>query len=77
MTNGATGESLLTKEAESLSYLFSLSLTFPHLQVFTRASIGLFYLPIRGTESDVGGMISATRSIKTVSDSNTVIPKRK
>lgn len=31
-------------------------------------------LPIRGTESDVAGMISATSSMKTVRDSNTVIP---
>lgn len=31
-------------------------------------------LPIRGTESDVAGMISATSSMKTVSDSSTVMP---
>lgn len=31
-------------------------------------------LPMRGTESDVAGMISATRSMKTVSDSSTVMP---
>lgn len=30
--------------------------------------------PIRGTESDVAGMISATSSMKTVRDSSTVIP---
>lgn len=29
---------------------------------------------MRGTESDVAGMISATRSMKTVSDSSTVMP---
>lgn len=29
---------------------------------------------MRGTESDVAGMISATRSMKTVSDRSTVIP---
>ena len=33
-------------------------------------------LPIRGTESEVAGMISATSSMKTVSDSRTVIPER-
>lgn len=33
-------------------------------------------LPIRGTESDVAGMISATSSMKTVRESNTVIPER-
>lgn len=31
--------------------------------------------PMRGTESDVAGIISATRSMKTVSESNTVMPK--
>lgn len=31
-------------------------------------------LPIKGTESDVAGMISATRSMKTVSESKTVMP---
>lgn len=30
--------------------------------------------PMRGTESDVAGMISATSSMKTVRDSSTVIP---
>ena len=30
--------------------------------------------PMRGTESDVAGMISATRSMKTVSESSTVMP---
>lgn len=30
--------------------------------------------PIKGTESDVSGMISATSSMKTVSESKTVIP---
>lgn len=34
----------------------------------------LRYLPMRGTESDVAGMISATRSMKTVSESSTVMP---
>lgn len=29
---------------------------------------------MRGTESDVAGMISATSSMKTVRESNTVIP---
>lgn len=29
---------------------------------------------MRGTESDVAGMISATSSMKTVSDSSTVMP---
>lgn len=29
---------------------------------------------MRGTESDVAGMISATRSMKTVSESSTVMP---
>lgn len=29
---------------------------------------------MRGTESEVAGMISATNSMKTVSDSNTVMP---
>lgn len=32
------------------------------------------HIPIRGTESDVAGMISATSSMKTVRDSKTVIP---
>lgn len=32
------------------------------------------YIPIRGTESDVAGMISATSNMKTVRDSRTVIP---
>lgn len=32
------------------------------------------FLPIRGTESEVAGMISATNSMKTVRDSNTVMP---
>lgn len=77
MTNEASGESRVsTKEAEKLSYPPSLSRTFPHSQLFHWESIGLFYLPIRGTESDVAGIISATRSIKTVSDSNTVIPEK-
>lgn len=31
-------------------------------------------LPISGIESDVAGIISATNNIKTVSESNTVIP---
>lgn len=31
-------------------------------------------MPMRGTESEVAGMISATSSMKTVSDSSTVIP---
>lgn len=31
-------------------------------------------VPMRGTESDVAGMISATSSMKTVRDSRTVIP---
>lgn len=30
--------------------------------------------PMRGTESDVAGMISATRSMKTVSERSTVMP---
>lgn len=30
--------------------------------------------PMSGTESDVAGMISATRSMKTVSESSTVMP---
>ncbi len=30
--------------------------------------------PMRGTESEVAGMISATSSMKTVSESSTVIP---
>lgn len=34
-------------------------------------------LPIKGTESDVAGIISATRSIKTVSESRTVMPEGK
>lgn len=33
-----------------------------------------YNLPMRGTESDVAGMISATRSMKTVSESSTVMP---
>lgn len=33
-------------------------------------------LPIKGTESDVGGIISATSSMKTVKESRTVIPER-
>lgn len=32
---------------------------------------------MRGTESDVAGMISATSSMKTVRESNTVMPARK
>lgn len=32
------------------------------------------HTPMRGTESDVAGMISATSSMKTVKDSKTVIP---
>ena len=32
-------------------------------------------LPIKGTESDVAGMISATNSMKTVRDNKTVIPE--
>lgn len=32
------------------------------------------FLPMRGTESEVAGMISATSSMKTVRDSRTVIP---
>lgn len=31
-------------------------------------------LPIRGTESEVAGMISATSNMKTVRDSSTVMP---
>lgn len=31
---------------------------------------------MRGTESDVAGMISATSNMKTVSDSSTVIPAK-
>lgn len=31
-------------------------------------------LPIKGTESDVAGIISATSSIKTVRESRTVMP---
>lgn len=34
-------------------------------------------LPIKGTESDVAGMISATKSINTVRESRTVIPATK
>lgn len=34
------------------------------------------HLPMRGTESDVAGMISATSSMKTVSESRTVMPAR-
>lgn len=34
----------------------------------------ILFLPIRGTESEVAGMISATSSMKTVNDSNTVMP---
>ena len=34
----------------------------------------VLYVPMRGTESDVAGMISATSNMKTVSDSRTVIP---
>lgn len=33
-------------------------------------------VPMRGTESEVAGMISATSSIKTVNDKRTVIPNR-
>lgn len=33
-------------------------------------------LPIKGTESEVAGIISATRSMKTVRDNKTVIPER-
>lgn len=32
-------------------------------------------LPIKGTESDVAGMISATSNMKTVRESKTVIPE--
>lgn len=32
------------------------------------------FLPIKGTESEVAGMISATSNMKTVSDSSTVMP---
>ncbi len=32
------------------------------------------HIPMRGTESDVAGMISATSNMKTVRDSKTVIP---
>ena len=32
-------------------------------------------LPIKGTESEVAGMISATSSMKTVRESKTVIPE--
>lgn len=35
------------------------------------------HIPMRGTESDVAGIISATSSIKTVRDSRTVIPAGK
>ena len=34
------------------------------------------YVPMRGTESDVAGMISATSNMKTVRDSKTVIPAK-
>lgn len=33
-----------------------------------------FHVPMRGTESEVAGIISATSSMKTVRDSSTVIP---
>jgi len=33
-------------------------------------------LPIKGTESDVAGIISATSNMKTVRDNKTVIPER-
>lgn len=33
------------------------------------------FLPIRGTESEVAGMISATSNINTVRDSSTVMPE--
>lgn len=33
-------------------------------------------LPIKGTESEVAGMISATSSMKTVRDNKTVIPEK-
>lgn len=49
------------------------AITFSDKTVRTFLKNNLF-LPIRGTESEVAGMISATNSMKTVSDSNTVMP---
>lgn len=37
----------------------------------------ILHIPIRGTESDVAGMISATSNMKTVRDSKTVIPRER
>lgn len=36
--------------------------------------LNMHALPISGMESEVAGMISATNNMKTVSESNTVIP---
>lgn len=49
-------------------FLFSL---------FINTRLTVVNLPIKGTESDVAGMISATSSMKTVSESKTVIPGNK
>lgn len=50
--------------------LNSTRVYFLHLDTYTHKNNP----PIRGTESDVAGMISATRSMKTVSERSTVMP---
>lgn len=46
-----------------------------HTQMFYKLVLAHIYdPPMSGTESDVAGMISATRSMKTVSESSTVMP---
>lgn len=56
-------------------FLFSFTLLKPsHGLKTVTAKKEKGFLPIRGTESEVAGMISATNNMKTVSDSSTVMP---
>lgn len=71
-TVSAVTTSLLRRANVTSSWWFysNAHINMLHVDTYTH----IYNPPMRGTESDVAGMISATRSMKTVSERSTVMP---